>query len=79
MIVVLDETEWRTLTAVQRLKEELGYPPSVREVCRLAGFRSSATGQKYLSRLARKGVLERSGRSRSIVLARGAHVVKEEE
>jgi len=47
-----------------------GYPPSVREICRLCNFKSTATTQYYLNRLEQKGyILKGKGRtSRTIKL-----------
>ncbi|MBI3552290.1 MAG: repressor LexA [Elusimicrobia bacterium] len=47
-----------------------GYPPTVRELCRLAGLKSPDTVQYHLDNLRAKGLLEASeGKSRALAVA----------
>jgi len=49
-----------------------GFPPSIREVCRAAGFASPRTGQKYLEELESQGYIQRENKPRGIKLLAGA-------
>jgi len=51
-----------------------GFPPSIREVCRSAGFSSPRAGQKYLQALEEKGYIQRENKPRGIKLLAGATV-----
>lgn len=42
-----------------KFQEEYGYPPSVREICKAVGLRSTSTVHGHLTRLERKGMLRR--------------------
>lgn len=39
--------------------EEKGYPPSVREICKAVGLRSTSTVHGYLLRLQKKGIIQK--------------------
>lgn len=47
---------------------EKGFAPSVREICEMAGFRSSSTGHKYIHRLCEEKKIWSDGRPRAIKL-----------
>lgn len=49
----------RVLDFICRQVAEQGYPPSVREICRELGFRSSSTAHHYLETLEELGYIER--------------------
>jgi repressor LexA len=51
--------------------EDRGFPPSIREVCRAAGFSSPRAGQKYLEALEAKGYIQRENKPRGIKLLAG--------
>lgn len=40
-----------------------GYPPTIRELCRILGLRSSSTIHAHLLALQRKGAIARNGNS----------------
>ena len=44
---------------IVRFQEDKGYPPSVREICKGVGLSSTSTVHGHLSRLERKGYLQR--------------------
>lgn len=50
-------TDQQIITAVSELSKR-GYAPSVREVGRAVGFRSSSTAYMCLARLCRQGLIE---------------------
>lgn len=56
---------------------EHGYAPSVRDVCQMAGFKSTSSGYKLLIRLAADKKIVTDGRARAIKLV-GYKFVKEE-
>lgn len=41
--------------------EEVGYPPSIREICAAVGLNSPSTVHAYLKKLEQKGLLEKDG------------------
>lgn len=52
----------KQLTILNFLKEEIhtkGYPPSVREICKAVGLKSTSTVHGHLSRLEKKGYIRR--------------------
>ena len=59
---------------IKRYSAKHGYPPTVRELSRMLGLRSTATTQQHLQALARKGYLEHDP-----VKARALRVVWKEE
>ena len=51
--------------------ETKGFPPSIREVCRAAGFASPRAGQKQLESLEKQGYIQRENKPRGIKLLAG--------
>lgn len=51
------------LQAINKLSEEHGYPPTVREVMEEIGLASSSTAQGLLDQLKAKGYIKRQGRT----------------
>lgn len=45
-----------------------GFPPSIREICKAAGFSSPRAGQKYLESLEEQGYISRESKPRGIKL-----------
>jgi repressor LexA len=69
----LTPRQQQILELVRNFAAEHGYPPTVRELCALAGVSSPDTVQYHLDNLREKGLLEEAkGRSRS------AHVASDE-
>lgn len=62
----------KELKVLEYLKEKIrekGYAPSVREICKDLGIKSTSTAQIYIEKLAAKGYIEReNGKSRAIVI-----------
>lgn len=62
----LTPRQQQVLELVGRFAADHGYPPTVRELCRLAGVSSPDTIQYHLDKLREKGLLEEAkGRSRA--------------
>lgn len=71
----LKPQQQRVLDFICREVAERGYPPSVREICRALGFRSSSTAHHYLEKLEELGYLERiAARPRAIRVLKPAGV-----
>jgi repressor LexA len=68
----LNEKQQAIFNYVREYIEAKGFPPSVREVCRAAGFTSPRSGQKYLEALEAQGYIQRENRPRGIKLMGGA-------
>ena len=54
----------RVLDLIRRQVAEQGYPPSVRDICRELGFRSTSTAHHYLEKLEEGGYIERAATAR---------------
>lgn len=50
----------RTLNFITSFVNNYGYPPTVREICKELGVKSSATAQYYLDKLESQGLIRRS-------------------
>lgn len=66
----LTTAQLNMLGAIQRLTSKCGYPPTVRELAREVGVRSTNAVSQLLSRLEAKGYIKRR-----LLLARGITVV----
>lgn len=56
----LKAKEQAVLDYIIEAVKDTGYPPSVREVCKAVGFKSTCSAHQYINRLAEKGYLEKS-------------------
>ncbi|NNN05134.1 MAG: repressor LexA [Elusimicrobia bacterium] len=66
----LTPRQQKILELVRNFATDHGYPPTVRELCRLAGVSSPDTVQYHLDNLRSKGLLEEAkGRSRAAQIA----------
>ena len=45
---------------IEQFCDDNGYAPSIREICKGMGFRSTATAYNYIARLRDSGVLQKS-------------------
>ncbi|MFA4966832.1 MAG: transcriptional repressor LexA [Candidatus Margulisiibacteriota bacterium] len=70
----LNQKQQEIFNYVKDYIESRGFPPSIREVCRAAGFASPRAGQKYLQALEEKGYIQRENKPRGIKLLAGATV-----
>ena len=65
--IVLSEKELLIYNYIERFLDENGFPPTVRDICRNTGIKSTSTVYAYIGRLEEKGVIERtSGKSRAL-------------
>ena len=56
----LNQNEVNILNFIKKQVNENGYPPSVREICKAVGLKSTSSVHMYLTRLAEKGELEKT-------------------
>ena len=55
----LSQNELNILNYIRKQVNEVGYPPSVRELCKAVGLKSTSSVHLYLSRLAEKGYIKK--------------------
>ncbi len=71
----ITETERKTYEYIKQCIEELGYPPSVREICAHCSFKSTSTAHRAINSLTEKGLLKKKDNlNRAIGLAGSANV-----
>ena len=71
----ITETERKTYEYIKQCIEELGYPPSVREICAHCSFKSTSTAHRAINSLTEKGLLKKKDNlNRAIGLAGSAGV-----
>lgn len=69
----LKPKEQRVLEYLKEKINEKGYAPSVREICKDLGIKSTSSAQGYLEKLANKGYIDKdNGKSRAIILTEDA-------
>jgi repressor LexA len=56
----LNEREQKVLDFIISQVKVTGYPPSVREICKAVGFKSTCSAHQYIQKLTDKGYLEKS-------------------
>lgn len=56
----LNSNEQKVLDYIMSEVKNTGYPPSVREICKAVGFKSTCSAHQYIQRLTEKGYLEKS-------------------
>ncbi|MFA5114283.1 MAG: transcriptional repressor LexA [Candidatus Margulisiibacteriota bacterium] len=71
---MLNQKQQEIFNYVRQYINDRGFPPSIREVCRAAGFSSPRAGQKYLESLEQQGYIQRENKPRGIKLLAGATV-----
>lgn len=59
------------LEYINRYLDENGFPPTVRDMCRDLGIKSTATAYDYLNRLKEQGHLEKTDKKKRAVVPRG--------
>ena len=69
----LNEKEQKVLEYIVEFSKEVGYAPSVREICKAIGFKSTCSAHQYIKKLTEKGYLEKSA-----LKMRALKIVKEE-
>jgi repressor LexA len=55
----LSEKQQQILDFVNMQVKEKGYPPSVREICKAVGFKSTSTVHGYLEKLSKNGLIQK--------------------
>ena len=55
-----DDKQREILDFVNKEVHEKGYPPSVREICKAVGFKSTSTVHRYLERLMQQGFIHKA-------------------
>lgn len=63
------------LEFINRYNDENGFPPTVREICRELGIKSTATAYDYINRLKAKGFLNKVDNKKRAVSVRGGSSV----
>lgn len=63
----------KILDYIQRSIKEVGYPPSVREICNATGLKSTSTVHGHLLRLQKKGLLNRDAMKPRAITVPSAH------
>jgi repressor LexA len=74
--MILNQKQKEVYDYVEKYINDKGFPPSIREVCKAAGFASPRAGQKYLEALEEQGYIQRENTPRGIKLLAGATTVK---
>jgi len=49
----------RILKAISKYIDEIGYSPTLREICEMTGLKSPSSAHSYISKLEEKGYIER--------------------
>lgn len=69
------DKQQQILNFIQKQINEMGFPPTVREICEAVGLNSPATVHGYLKRLEKNGQIEKShGSSRGLRLTASANI-----
>lgn len=55
----ITDSQRKILNFINKEVKEKGYPPSVREICRAVGFKSTSTVHTYLARLTKAGFIQK--------------------
>jgi len=69
--MILNQKQQEVFDYVKKYIDDRGFPPSIREVCKAAGFASPRAGQKYLEALEAQGYIQRENKPRGIKLLAG--------
>ena len=76
----LNKRERAILKFIEKQIQEIGYPPSVREIGKSVGLSSTATVHGYLAQLEKKGFIKKeSQKGRTLRLIKGADGTKKEK
>ncbi|MBU0672196.1 MAG: transcriptional repressor LexA [Candidatus Margulisbacteria bacterium] len=70
--MILNQKQQEIFEYIKSYIYDRGFPPSIREVCKAAGFSSPRAGQKYLESLEEQGYIQRENKPRGIKLLAGA-------
>ncbi len=64
------------LEYINRYSETNGFPPTVRDICRDMGIKSTATAYSYINRLKSQGFLQKAENKKRAVAVRGGESVR---
>lgn len=56
----LNDKEKQVFDYIIEAIKDTGYPPTVREICKAVGFKSTCSAHQYINKLTEKGYLEKS-------------------
>lgn len=74
----LNQNEVNILNFIKKQVQENGYPPSVREICKAVGLKSTSSVHMYLNRLAEKGELQKTNlKTRALKLTNMSNISSE--
>lgn len=74
---LLNQNEVNILSFIRKQVEENGYPPSVREICKAVGLKSTSSVHMYLNRLAEKGeICKTNMKTRALKLSKDLNTVR---
>lgn len=77
----LCDNERKILDFIKKQIKDLGYPPSVREICKAVGLKSTSSVHMYLARLTEKGAISKASlktRALRIVNATNENISKDD-
>ena len=70
------DTLMNVLDYINRYVESNGFPPTVRDVCKDLGIKSTATAYSYINRLKEQGYLQKVDNKKRAVALRGGDTIK---
>lgn len=75
----INQNERNILDYISKQVREHGYPPSVREICKAVGLKSTSSVHMYLSRLAEKGLISKDNLKTRAIKVVGDNLSKTED
>lgn len=73
--MVHEEKLVKVMDYIRKFSEENGYTPSIREICKECGIKSTATAHSYIERLQNKGYLnKKENKKRAVAIGKGVGV-----
>lgn len=65
----------KVMDYIRKFSEENGYTPSIREICKECGIKSTATAHSYIEKLQNKGYLNKQeNKKRAVAIGKGVGV-----
>ena len=73
--MVNEEKLVKVMDYIRKFSEENGYTPSIREICKECGIKSTATAHSYIEKLQNKGYLnKKENKKRAVAIGKGVGV-----
>ena len=72
--MTLNQKQKEVFEYIKSYIDDRGFPPSIREICKAAGFSSPRAGQKYLEALEEQGYIKRENTPRGIKMLAGTRL-----